>query len=280
MDQAHQAILKTLAYADVFNYPLTKTQLNRWLIWPSSSSPPSNLNLRSIPQTSSYYHLKHRQPIVKLRRQNQRFSQLKLTLAKKAVHFLKLIPSIKLIAITGALTMNNSGQHDDIDLMIITQTHRLWLTRLFSIFLLEFLHLRRRPKAKILTNKICLNLFLDESILKLPASQRNLYTAHEVCQIKPLVNRGHTYQKFLAANSWVKNYLPHALKIPTIKPSPKPSSPPPPLETLAYNLQLKYMHKKRTRERIQPHSAFFHPRPTSQIVLKKYHQKLTILGLK
>jgi hypothetical protein len=278
MDQAHQAILKTLAYADVFNYPLTKTQLNRWLIWPSSSSPPSNLNLRSIPQTDSYYHLKHRQPIVKLRRQNQRFSQLKLTLAKKAVHFLKLIPSIKLIAITGALTMNNSGQHDDIDLMIITQTHRLWLTRLFSILLLELLHLRRRPKAKTLTNKICLNLFLDESTLKLPASQRNLYTAHEVCQIKPLVNGGQTYQKFLAANSWVKNYLPHALKIPSIKPSPKPSSPPPPLETLAYNLQLKYMHKKRTRERIQSHSAFFHP--TSQIVLKQYHQKLKILGIK
>jgi len=280
MDQAHKAILKTLAYADVFNYPLTKTQLHRWLIWADSSPPPSNLNLRSIPQTNSYYHLKNRQAIVKLRRQNQRFSQLKLVLAQRAANFLKLIPSIRLIAITGALTMNNSGKHDDIDLMIITQTHRLWLSRLFSILLLELLRLRRRPQGKT-TNKICLNLFLDESTLQLPAPQRNLYTAHEVCQIKPLVNRGQTYQKFLTANSWVKQYLPYALKTPLIKkPSLQPPSSPPSLETLAYNLQLKYMHKKRTRERIHPHSAFFHPRPTSKIVLKKYHQKLKQLGLK
>lgn len=278
MTRAEQAVLKTLVYADVFDYPLTKTEIKKWLIWEHPSTPPSiDSALKAFPKTNHYYHLKSRQSILSIRRQRQRFSQLKWQLARRASRCLKLIPFIKLIAVTGALTMNNSDQNDDIDLIIVTSPNRLWLTRIFSVLLLELLHLRRRPQDRHTANKICLNLFLDEFSLKLPPSQRHLYTAHEICQIKPLFDKGNTYQKFLNANPWVKNYLPNALKIPQLKPSSFKQTNSPLLETLAYKFQLYYMRKKRTREHIAPHSAFFHPRPTSQIILKKYHQKLKFL---
>jgi len=283
MTRIQKAILKTLIYADIFDYPLTQTEIQKWLIQEKSSHTPLVFG-PNIKKTNSYYHLQNRQSIVKLRRQRTRFSRSKLKLAQKITRYLKLIPSIQLIAITGALAMNNSNQHDDIDLMIITKKNRLWLTRLFSIFILEFLHLRRRPNKKqkfnlnvLNSNKICLNLFLDESSLQLPSSQRNLYTAHEVAQIKPIFDKGNTYQNFISQNSWVTGFLPNAISTTVLssKSALSPSIFPLNwLENLAYKLQLLYMKSKITNEKITPHSAFFHPRPTNKIVLKQYHQKI------
>ncbi len=283
MTRIQKAILKTLIYADIFDYPLTQAEIQKWLIQEKSSDI-SSISDSSIKKTSSYYHLKSRQSIVKLRRQRTRFSRSKFKLAQKITSYLKFIPSIQLIAITGALAMNNSNQHDDIDLMIITKKNRLWLTRLFSILILEFLNLRRRPNKKtksdinvLNSNKICLNLFLDESSLQLPSSQRNLYTAHEVTQIKPIFDKGNTYQNFINQNSWVASFLPNAVSASVLSPKITPplfTFPLNWLETFAYQLQLLYMKSKITNEKITLHSAFFHPRPTSKIVLKQYHQKL------
>lgn len=277
MTRIHQAALKTLAYADIFDYPLTKAEIKKWLIWQHKSPPPSlNSALKTFPKTNNYYHLPRRQAITKLRRHRHRFSKSKLKLAHRASRYLQLIPTIQLIAVTGALAMNNSDNHDDIDLMIITKTHSLWLTRLTTVLLLELLRLRRRPHTNP-PNKICLNLFLDQSSLQLSSSQRNLYTAHEVSQIKPLFDRGQTYQKFLTANSWIKTYLPNAVKTTSPKQTPSSPRPSPPLEALAFKLQYLYMKPKITHEKVTLHSAFFHPRQTGKIILKQYHQKLTQL---
>jgi len=277
MTRLQKAILKTLIYADIFDYPLTKSEINHWLIWQHKTPPPDiNKTLSSFSKSNSYYYLPSRKSIIKIRQSRSRFSKSKLKQAHRISRYLSLILTIKLIAITGALSMNNSHKHDDIDLLIITKSNRLWLTRLFSILLLELLQLRRRPQARQTTNKICLNLFLDESSLQLPASQRNLYTAHEVSQIKPIFNKQSTYQKFLNQNSWVKNYLPNAINI-TKSPS-KPSTFPVDLfnwfEILAYKLQFFYMKSKITNETISRTRAFFHPRQTNKIVLNQYHQKL------
>ncbi len=289
MNLTQRAILKTLAYADIFDYPLTLAQIHHWLIW-SNPAPPNQSTLSlaisklsQVTKHKSFYFLKNKARLVALSRRRTRYSHKKLALARRQAHWLKLIPFIKLVAVTGALSMNNSDKADDIDLIIITQTNRLWLTRFLAVVLLESLRLRRRPSSAFHTNKICLNLFLDESSLAIPLSRRDLYTAHEVCQVKPLWDRGDTYQKFLAANSWVKKYLPHSIKT-SVPDRHKPTPPPRPnllksLEVLTFKLQLSYMKKKRTRERITKHSAFFHPRPTSKIVLNKYRQRLKVLRI-
>lgn len=46
------------------------------------------------------------------------------------------------------------------------------------------------------------------------------------------------------------------------------------LDSLAFHLQYTYMKPKMTRERVGRHYAFFHPRPTGEIVLQKYQQRL------
>lgn len=133
-------------------------------------------------------------------------------------------------------------------------------------------------------NKLCLNLWLDESALVL--NQQNLYSAHELCQLQPLYNRDQTYQKFLAANLWYKNFLPNwtmeegrTLTGGLAEGQAGTAKPEGPtlmdsLEFLAYKFQYFYMKPKMTRERVGRHFAFFHPRPTGEIVLQKYQQRL------
>jgi cytidyltransferase-like protein len=49
------------------------------------------------------------------------------------------------------------------------------------------------------------------------------------------------------------------------------------LDDLTYRLQLWYMRPKMTRERVSRHYAFFHPRPTGEIVLEEYRKRIQAL---
>ncbi len=186
-------MFKTIAYADIFDYPLTGEELRRFLI-KGDSLPPGK---------KSFYHLPGRAGLIYLRRQRQNFSRLKWPIARKAARVLSLIPSVKLVAVTGALAMNNSDKDDDIDLMIVTAKNRLWLTRLAALVLL-FPWLRRQRRVN---NRICLNLWLDDSVLAI--KRQDLYIAHELCQARPVFERNGAYQKFIAANLWYKKFLPN-----------------------------------------------------------------------
>ncbi len=217
MNQLQKAILKTLAYADIFDYPLNLKEIQKFLIGKKFKSQEKikkeiqespELLLR-IDHQKNFYFLKGREKIVKLRREREKISQKKLKIAQRVSRWLKIIPTIKMVAVTGALAMNNSDEEGDIDLLIITKKNRLWLTRFLVVFLVELIAKRRRPQDKKVKDKICLNMFLDEDHLKIPKKEQNLFTAHEVCQVKTLWQKDKTYQKFFKVNLWLKNFLPN-----------------------------------------------------------------------
>lgn len=140
--------------------------------------------------------------------------------------FLSLLPQIKLVGLSGTLSMMNANEEDDIDLFIITAKNRLFTARFIAIVLAEFLGLRRRrdtlysnskfhvPNFK---DKVCLNLFFDEGDLVVPDFKKNEYVAHEVLQMKPIVNKNYTYEKFLSANRWILSFFPNAAEISNFK---------------------------------------------------------------
>lgn len=267
MSSAKEAVAKTLRYAAFFRSQLNDSELHHWLI-SAKTYTPSYLK-EHYPQKS------HRYPPA---------SSAKIRLAQKAARFLSFFPTIFLVALTGSLAVNNAKSSDDIDLMIVTKKDTLWLTRLFVIPLIDLFFRRRLPKISHLksqiANTICMNLWLDESSLAVPLNKRNLYIAHEVLQVKPLLNRRQTYQKFILANAWTKNHLANAYGI-TIHNSRVSdegsssgvirtrSSPEvknfvkvllKALNKLAFKLQYLYMKPKITQETITLHSAYFHPR--------------------
>jgi len=126
---------------------------------------------------------------------------------------LSLLPQIKLIGLSGSLAMQNAKEDDDIDLFIITAKNRLWTARLIAVFLAIILGLKRPRGVKKAPNRVCLNLFFDLADFAVPKEKRSEFVAHEVLQMKPLVDKDNTYIRFLQANRWVYRFFPNGSKI-------------------------------------------------------------------
>lgn len=271
------AKIKAILYADIFDYPLIKEELEKWQITDRE------LGIRNyeleVGASNGYYYFPGREKIVKLRVRREKISLSKIKKAKQATSILAKIPFIKMVAITGALAMNNCKKNDDIDLLIVTAKGTLWLTRGLATILLDLKGLRRKPNDKKITDKICLNMVLEDGSLTLPKEEQDLYGAHEVCQVKPIFDKDNSYQRFLKANLWVRKFLPNALTTNDQRLTTNSS-----LSFIAYllfpfeqlikYLQLLYMRPRRTNEVVTPHMLRFHPKDYRRLVLRQYYDRL------
>ena len=286
----NQLILATLAYHDIFNYPLAEDEVHSFLIEKKVDIARIRDGLNSLMTRSiigsyyGFYYLKNRAQISRTRLARENNSRQKFKRALFYGALLKAIPTIKLLAISGALAMNNSRKNDDIDLLIITSRGNLWTTRFLANFILW--PFKRDPKGKSVSNKACLNLFLDETYLKI--NDQNLYTAHEICQIKPIWDRDNAYHKLIRANSWIKKYLPNwqpdnsiKYQVSSIKKSGFSliTSHLSLIEILLKKFQLWYMKSKISTERIGEGQLFFHPANTGEWVMGEFQKRLKILKI-
>lgn len=264
---------KAANYSKRYSYPLTSKELWYWQV--GTSIP--------LPQVRSYASQISFDPfLLRLRRQRTYFSRTKWSIARHVAGKLARIPTIAAIYVTGALAMNNCPSDDDIDLMIITYPHCLWLTRLLVVTYLHLYSLRRSPSlpehsSPRVADKICDNLYLDMDNLFIHPDQnphRNLYLAHEILQAKCLFDRFNVQKNFLSTNSWVKDYLPVAYASHnSYLINHKSSSSLWPLRLIVWLLrpinficflsQYIFMRSKITSEQIALGYAFFHPQKHS-----------------
>jgi len=283
-----QAIAATLVYFDIFDYPLTIDEIARWLPLSISFTRSRLLRLTKelakkgfLAQKEGFYFLSGRGKIVLKRKENKEASGLKLKIAQKIARILIKVPGVLLVGLTGNLAMMDAQESDDIDLLIITRRDKIWTARFLTVLLLEILGQRRRPKSKRIKDKICLNLFLDEAHLRFKKNRQDLYTAHEILQMKPLAEKENIYQRFLKANAWTKDFLPHAfqekmgmhrqdLNVFSKKRHSKGIL----IEKVLSSLQLWYMRKRRTTEQVKKGQLFFHPQDKRKEVVKRYHKKI------
>lgn len=292
MRSAEKAVIKTLVYSNIFKFPLSYDELWRFLISPKPVSKKlltETLNNKSQNFTvkNGWHYLSYRERLIDIRLQRSNESSKKLTDAKKIVLYLSLVPTVYLVGISGALAMKNAGEQDDIDLFVITKSNTIWITRLILTLILQVFGARRNRSTKHAANTVCLNMFIDESVMAFPINRRDLYTAHEIVQMKPLFDRGNTYQKFLGANLWVKEFLPNSIdtKILRYKDIKKKKL----LsilvsqylniflvffEFIAKTIQLWYMKGHKTNETVNDHLLAFHPLDYKEIVLKEYKKRL------
>lgn len=261
----------SLLYHDLFEYPLTWEELKRWEVKNSLEGD------FPVEKTGKFYHLPGRAELVTKRLARQKASRNKKQLAQRAVERILKIPTVLLVGITGALAMENAREEDDIDLLVVTQKGTLWTTRFAVIQAIElFGPARRKPNDSKVEDKLCLNLWLDEDNLAIPAEKRNIYTGHEVLQVVPLASKKGTYSRFIQANNWAREFWPRAVskKLKTSLPSQSPNSLFGVFEPLARNFQLWYMRKRRTREMVEPGRAFFHPVDWQKPVLEAFELRL------
>lgn len=219
MTEVKENILATLAYFDIFKYPLTCGEIYLFLTG-KYQQPDFELALsylvahRSVFQFGNFYTLKNDYSLV-VRRYNgtQKAAEL-IKVAHKIGDWLIRFPYVRGIAISGSLSKNYADENSDIDLFIITAKNRLWIAR-------TMMHAFK--KLTFLVNKqdyFCMNYYIDEAQLEI--KEKTIYTAVEVVTLIPL--QGDTViEQFYAANSWTREYLPNKImRISSAKPL-KPS---------------------------------------------------------
>ena len=281
MKFSHQqlTVLKTLAYAWVFDFPLTFDELyQRQLISPHHktlslkqiSEIVQNCTVLSVKDLRVFF--KKNPEILKMNTQRLRWSEKKWREVEKIKQFLTFIPFIQAVYITGSLAMNNlSHAEDDIDILVVTKINRLWLTRALLVPLAILLGKYRFHQSKTQTGW-CFNLWLDESALAMNNERHSLYTAYEIVQAKQIKG---SINVLLEANLWLEKFLP-AWKV--SKSSSKPTVAQPSgfmlstVNNFAFQLQWWLMRSHHTTEKVGLHSAFFHPRNTQQQITKKFEK--------
>jgi len=208
------AVLRALTYYDIFDYPLTLEEIwQRVEVSCSFSEIKKTVSLlikeKQIQKKQGFYFLKGRGEIIRKRQQGEKISQKKLLIAQKIANWLRKFPTIKMIALTGAVSAGSSQKEDDLDFLLVTTSGYLWLTRMGVIFLTKLMGRRPQLKKGKIRDAACFNIFLDENCLKMPKEKQNFFVAHEIIQMKVLWQRDNIYQKFLKKNRWLKNFLPN-----------------------------------------------------------------------
>lgn len=300
-----QAILRTLIYSDIFDFPLRISEIHRYLIGFSCSEEElskllytNNTNVTEytrmgINQWQGYFYLGDKKEMVAQRIKREKIAKDKLEKAKKLTAILKIIPWIKMVTVTGRVAALNCEEKDDIDLMIVTETNRLWLSRACEWFLLSLLGCRRKPyQTENLKDKLCPNMYLSEENLELP--HQDLFTANELARVKVIWETNDTYQKLVEANRWIYKFLPN-WKVRRQFSNSKSQNPNLKqiskvfiwnlalgawnfcfdyLERLSKLGQLKYMQKHQTTEVVKEDLLMFHPKDMRKKVLGEFNHRL------
>lgn len=201
-----EAIIRTVSYVDIFDYPLTLAEVHRYLIGvpaPISTVQKILANGRLVPHHLSreqeFFTLPGREEVVRIRQQRAAAANELWPAALHYGHLIGSLPFVKMVAVTGSLAVDNPYGNVDIDYLIVTQNDRLWLCRAMVIAVVKLA--ARQGIA------LCPNYFISERALAFP--NQNLYIAREIAQMVPLSGLA-IYQKLRQVNGWTTNFLPNA----------------------------------------------------------------------
>ena len=219
MQEIKNDILATLAYFDIFNYPLTSGEIflflqNRYDQHEFDMAVKYMAGNNHIFQFGGFYSLKNDYAVIERRIHGNAKAAELIKIAERISNMLIKFPYVRGIAISGSLSKNFADEHSDIDLFIITAKNRLWIAR-------TLMHAFK--KLTYLVNKqdyFCMNYYIDEDQLEIV--EKSVYTAIEIVTLIPLQG-DEVIENFYAANNWTRNYLPNkVMRLSSAKPV-KPS---------------------------------------------------------
>lgn len=214
LPRLEKAILKTVAYVDIYDYPLSATEIHRYLIGVRTTESETLRALSNLSQNGQFlecsqghYSLLGRGNIVETRKQRREIAKIMWTRAEYFGNILAALPFVLMVSVTGSLAVDNADLESDIDYLIVTSNNRLWTTRALIVLIVRLA--AKRGVA------LCPNYLVTERAMTF--QERNLYTAREVAQMEPVAGL-EVYQRMREANKWVDEFLPNASGAPESHP--------------------------------------------------------------
>jgi hypothetical protein len=207
-----KSIIKTLAYYDIFNYPLTSDEI--FLCLDTNSVTKENLHseidsLSSkniIYRKNDYYLLNPDYNSISRREEGNIRADKKMKIANRFSTIISFFPFVRAVFLSGSISKGYMDKRADIDYFIITKRNRLWIAR-FLLVLFKKIFLLNSYKY------FCINYFVSEDNLEI--EEKNIYTATELATLIPTYG-SNLYNDFYKANPWIKTYFPNYPKRNTI----------------------------------------------------------------
>jgi hypothetical protein len=204
MDRHELAVVRTVVYASLFDYPLTLEQLHESLIGVTMTRKEllalydGSAALRAaIEHRDGFFYTAGRGHLVAERRRREARSRAFLARHARLLQWICALPFTRMVALSGSIAHLNLDEHGDLDLFIVTRGRRVWMVSVAAIVLTRLLGVRRI---------ICANFVMADTHLRV--EPQDLFTANQILHLKPLIGE-EVLDGFLAANPFVRRFYPN-----------------------------------------------------------------------
>jgi hypothetical protein len=198
------AVLRTLAYSDVFDYPLTVGEVQQFLIGEKAEVSQVEQALdqlgERLARQGDLIALSGREALFAVRERRNRLASQLWPRARWFGRRIGGLPFVRMVAVTGALASDNVEEGADLDYFIVTRPGYLWVTRAMILAL-------DRPAGWFGRARLCPNFIVSED--KLALDERDMFAAQELARMVPL-SGWDVYRRMRAENVWSGQYLPNA----------------------------------------------------------------------
>ncbi len=220
------AILRTIIYFDLVEYPLTQFEIWKYLFSPNGGSvtlgdvvhalnEPSFLG-EYIDRKDGYIFLKGRDVLLYDRLDRAIVADHKYRSIRFIIVLLAHIPFVRMICTCNTLALGAPKKESDIDLFIVARKGHLWFVRLLCVCVVMVF--ARRPSKGKEEDALCLSFYASDNALDLSlvgiADQQgipDMYLLYWMCWCVPLYDDG-AYEDFYRANAWIERYIPHRIR--------------------------------------------------------------------
>lgn len=198
------AVLRVLAYFDVFNHPLRSDEVVRFIHDAPHCEERINDALNelrqrgAVQQSGAYWGLEDVQQRVVERELAEQRATARMPKADRMARLVARFPFVRAVFISGSMSKGCLAVDGDIDFFIVTEPGRLWVARTLLVLYKKLFLLNSR-------RDLCVNYFLDTE--HLTVEDRNHFTAIEVVTLLPMYGNG-TTEAFFERNAWAFQLFP------------------------------------------------------------------------
>jgi len=199
------AILQSVMYAGLFDYPLTLDELHQSLIGSTMDQATIIRTWRASPALRTVVEYREgvfysvgRDYLVAERRQRERWSLAFLQRHRLLLDVVCAMPYVRMVALSGSVAHLNMDGRGDLDLFIVTRGRHVWSVTVAVLIIAKLLRHR---------DVTCANFVVADSRLAL--EQQDLFTANQTIHLKPLIGES-VLEELLRSNPFIASFYPNS----------------------------------------------------------------------
>ena len=202
--QQELAVLQSVVYASLFDYPLTLEQLHESLVGIRANTETiaswwrtSELLQAAVEYRDGLFFPSGRGDLIATRARREAVSRDLLERDQRILSLVSRMPFVRMVALSGSLAHLNAEGSADLDLFVITAPKRVWSVTLAVLMLSKLSGWRKH---------LCLNYVVSERAMKIVPE--DLFTANQIIHLRPVF--GDTvFERFVKANGFVRTHYPN-----------------------------------------------------------------------